>query len=102
MAEINYIIDCLDWVFISVIVLTGRAVTNWFGKGTVLPKQHVILLYASVMACLFLLARWADGALYSKTWQCYILSYLVATSFYELMMKYIITFFESIFKKMKQ
>jgi hypothetical protein len=101
MEQLTFILDCIDWLFVAVIVLSGRIITNWFGDDTVVPKSWIVLVFATLMAFIFLLARHADGSLFTTTWTCYLHSYVIAAVFYQHIGKQLLDFFEQFFKKLK-
>jgi hypothetical protein len=99
MEALQLIWDCLDWVFIVFVVLSGRVLTNWIGEDVLLPKPWIVLVFATIMSALFVLARASTGS--EQNWECYLHSYVFATVFYQYLVKYIMDAIEPLLKKMK-
>lgn len=101
MEKFKLILDSIDWVFAAVILLGGR----YFGsKYFRLVKKDSInfLAFATAFAVIYLaIIYWAEGIGKNKVVNLFI-TYLIVTSFYELIAQGFFEFIESKLPWMKK
>lgn len=83
--------EYVDIQYIVVIVLVGNIMTSSF-KSTIFlkSKKWFIFIFSLVVASAFMYIDWRYNELNSETIKKYVISYCIATSFYDMIFKYVI------------
>lgn len=98
MEKFMVVINSIDWIFASVILIGG-----WFwGKAFFSLSKNAALNFlgfATIFGILYLITKYLIGELKRADAVNLFITYLFVTSFYELLAKHLFQFIENKFKK---